>query len=293
MVSCVICNRPNISIHALLAESDFVTLGVDILIQGISIHALLAESDSGNYNQTVDGNTISIHALLAESDNNLSIVISIPPLFLSTLSLRRATNCKNFIICKMIFLSTLSLRRATSAVSSTRPSLTHFYPRSPCGERLLPQSMRWALKLISIHALLAESDRGQRPNWGECLISIHALLAESDNHNLNLPSKPIISIHALLAESDSKLAKTSRTENISIHALLAESDRTGQFVSIPNYYFYPRSPCGERRGEHHANSQQGKFLSTLSLRRATAKVHKTVGHFCAYETNFMEIASSC
>jgi len=29
------------------------------------------------------------------------------------------------------------------------------------------------------------------------------------------------------------------------------------------------------------------------LRRATAKVHKTVGHFCAYETNFMEIASSC
>ena len=35
------------------------------------------------------------------------------------------------------------------------------------------------------------------------------------------------------------------------------------------------------------------FLSTLSLRRATAKVHKTVGHFCAYETNFMEIASSC
>lgn len=30
------------------------------------------------------------------------------------------------------------------------------------------------------------------------------------------------------------------------------------------------------------------FLSTLSLRRATAKVHKTAGHFCAYETNFME-----
>lgn len=36
-----------------------------------------------------------------------------------------------------------------------------------------------------------------------------------------------------------------------------------------------------------------QFLSTLSLRRATAKVHKTVGHFCAYETNFMGIASSC
>lgn len=36
-----------------------------------------------------------------------------------------------------------------------------------------------------------------------------------------------------------------------------------------------------------------EFLSMFSLRRATAKVHKTVGHFCAYETNFMRIASSC
>ena len=35
--------------------------------------------------------------------------------------------------------------------------------------------------------------------------------------------------------------------------------------------FYPRSPCGERRCEHHANSQQEKFLSTLSLRRATGR----------------------
>ena len=34
---------------------------------------------------------------------------------------------------------------------------------------------------------------------------------------------------------------------ISIHALLAESDRTGQSVSIQDYYFYPRSPCGERQ----------------------------------------------
>ena len=45
--------------------------------------------------------------------------------------------------------------------------------------------------------------------------------------------------------------------------------------------------------EQTAREQADKFLSTLSLRRATAKVHKTVGHFCAYETNFMGIASSC
>ena len=80
--------------------------------------------------------------------------------------------------------------------------------------------------------------------------------------------------------------------------------------------FYPRSPCGERQclpgfcrmtaeisihallaeSDHFVGLSAlapEQFLSTLSLRRATAKVHKTVGHFCAYETNFMGIASSC
>lgn len=45
--------------------------------------------------------------------------------------------------------------------------------------------------------------------------------------------------------------------------------------------------------ENGSDITREKFLSTLSLRRATAKVYKTVGHFCAYETNFMGIASSC
>ena len=82
-----------------------------------------------------------------------------------------------------------------------------------------------------------------------------------------------ISIHALRKESD-KVEYTSTDLHIiiSIHALRKESDSN---VIDSNCNF----------------SQ--KFLSTLSARRATAKVHKTVGHFCAYETNFMEIASSC
>ena len=58
-------------------------------------------------------------------------------------------------------------------------------------------------------------------------------------------------------------------------------------------HFYPRSPCGERPTAKANAAQEAAFLSTLSLRRATAKVHKTVGHFYAYETNFMGIASSC
>ena len=57
---------------------------------------------------------ISIHALLAESDVPGNIVLTNVLLFLSTLSLRRAT------------LPDLRLHSAA----------THFYPRSPCGERL-------------------------------------------------------------------------------------------------------------------------------------------------------------
>ena len=34
-------------------------------------------------------------------------------------------------------------------------------------------------------------------------------------------------------------------------------------------YFYPRSPCGERRGRAGGRLRRGGFLSTLSLRRAT------------------------
>ena len=57
----------------------------------ISIHALLAESDMFVNLRVLDG-SISIHALLAESDLALLCVFSIHFLFLSTLSLRRATS---------------------------------------------------------------------------------------------------------------------------------------------------------------------------------------------------------
>ena len=58
-----------------------------------------------------------------------------------------------------IFLSTLSLRRATDTGKEFRPSRSNFYPRSPCGERRIPLHDLVEHFLISIHALLAESDR--------------------------------------------------------------------------------------------------------------------------------------
>ena len=59
----------------------------------------------------------------------------------------------------------------------------------------------------------------------EFRISIHALLAESDRNIANGQSQKHISIHALLAESDPPVRDIIQWEGIiSIHALLAESD---------------------------------------------------------------------
>ena len=123
-----------------------------------------------------------------------------------------------------IFLSTLSLRRATIISPHSAPDNGNFYPRSPCGERpwqrgsrityvefLSTLSLRRATHYdnynlhcveISIHALLAESDTPARISSRLPEISIHALLAESDRLGLLGWLRVLISIHALLAESD-------------------------------------------------------------------------------------------
>ena len=58
----------------------------------------------------------------------------------------------------ILFLSTLSLRRATCDFSQKRHPPHNFYPRSPCGERQHRVGEFQGVHYISIHALLAESD---------------------------------------------------------------------------------------------------------------------------------------
>ena len=87
----------------------------------------------------------------------MQIVIVV--VFLSTLSLRRATPVRDIIQWEGIFLSTLSLRRATERPGQTAKANKDFYPRSPCGERRAIPADCADQARISIHALLAESDR--------------------------------------------------------------------------------------------------------------------------------------
>ena len=101
---------------------------------------------------------ISIHALLAESDTPNTFRHCTTYLFLSTLSLRRAT-CQRELHRQDIPISI----HALLAESDNSPRATMH---------------TWK---ISIHALLAESDGGfdALPKINT-FISIHALLAESD-----------------------------------------------------------------------------------------------------------------
>ena len=105
---------------------------------------------------------ISIHALLAESDLRAEGPKKARYKFLSTLSLRRATaNPDAQADRPPPFLSTLSLRRATFSLALYSPLPANFYPRSPCGERRLMELhfSDECGRMISIHALLAESDK--------------------------------------------------------------------------------------------------------------------------------------
>ena len=129
-------------------------------------------------------------------------------LFLSTLSLRRATNIECLRSKIHAFLSTLSLRRATRKLPMREPTALHFYPRSPCGERR-----------VLTGGLSSDGYFYPRSPCGERLNSAYGALDGAS-----------ISIHALLAESDCQTEWKTYLDN--------------------------------------------KFLSTLSLRRATQKLLK-------------------
>ena len=124
-------------------------------------------------------------------------------LFLSTLSLRRATVTEIWDVIAAItisihallaesdakqaayffwqaFLSTLSLRRATYKKRTKALHAAYFYPRSPCGERLF-DAVQVVIVKIFLSTLSLRRATGVAIVVTSCVnISIHALLAESD-----------------------------------------------------------------------------------------------------------------
>ena len=159
----------------------------------------------------------------------------------------------------------------------------YFYPRSPCGERRVTSSAGTIGKsfLSTLSLRRATSKCLCRPAYTQ--ISIHALLAESDSIAGRITSKGTKFLSTLsLRRATARRALGFVDPDISIHALLAESDDTPS-TSIPKPgNFYPRSPCGERLKRAICRIKVCIFLSTLSLRRATAPSQ----HPCLSNRNF-------
>ena len=170
--------------------------------------------------------------------------------FLSTLSLRRATWKGSELICRLVYFYPHSPCGERHVRITHNPGPCYFYPHSPCGERLYPSQCRTLARDFYPH-----SPCGERPNLLTLEPSAKIFLSTLSLRRATVRCfSPAgcwrISIHTLLAESDVCLYRFSLiTLLISIHTLLAESD----------YDTSSLMQC------------QVKFLSTLSLRRATRR----------------------
>ena len=157
--------------------------------------------------------------------------------------------------------------------------------------------------VISIHALLAESDP---PRGDSCyldnIISIHALLAESDMiHPRSCNAKSNFYPRSPCGERPRIMTTTTCIVSFLSTLSLRRATVAPLLATGGSRYFYPRSPCGERPTVHQWDGQSGcisihallaesdgiglvflwwgvRFLSTLSLRRATDRRPVLSGH---------------
>ena len=191
--------------------------------------------------------------------------------FLSTLSLRRATGSGVGNWPRVIFLSTLSLRRATAPNRHPCQHSKNFYPRSPCGERRGSGVGNWP-RVIFLSTLSLRRATSIKPIFGKIDTNFYPRSPCGErrecwtalNHLLRFLST--LSLRRATVHYDNYNLHCV----ISIHALLAESDRSLRQLQPALCHFYPRSPCGERPLQGCCTLWEVLFLSTLSLRRATA-----------------------
>ena len=97
---------------------------------------------------------ISIHALLAESDVSCMLYDTTALIFLSTLSLRRATSITRIEPCEVSISIHALLAESDEVPNVSKLASSHFYPRSPCGERLcINKRSPWGYVFLSTLSL--------------------------------------------------------------------------------------------------------------------------------------------
>ena len=135
----------------------------------------------------------------------------------------------------------------------------HFYPRSPCGERPNTSPGPKSMTPISIHALLAESDRSK------------TLSRQSPNRFLS----------TLSLRRATPFLRSGRMTRPYFYprSPCGERPHNTDWRGCHRPDFYPRSPCGERQPRQTRHCKKLRFLSTLSLRRATIATKYSWGGF--------------
>ena len=124
-----------ISIHTLLAESDTVTARIIDPTFDFYPHSPCGERPSIFLCTSINVYNFYPHSPCGERHHITDLGSTLIP-----------------------FLSTLSLRRATNVRITHNPGPCYFYPHSPCGERPIIFCKLLDRLVISIHTLLAESD---------------------------------------------------------------------------------------------------------------------------------------
>ena len=149
-----------------------------------------------------------------------------PIIFLSTLSLRRAT----LATWQSDYLYRISIHALLAESDDSLPALRlilcHFYPRSPCGERRPDRQKNINGRTFLSTLSLRRATRYGRPIDVQLVFLSTLSLRRATVPHVYIPGHRWISIHALLAESD--------TRSFSLRCTAPD--------------FYPRSPCGERPG---------------------------------------------
>ena len=167
---------------------------------------------------------ISIHALLAESDVATVGLNLVGQIFLSTLSLRRATFSGDHGHIKGDISIHALLAESDPPVTRRARNLSNFYPRSPCGER----HNAGPLPTVCMD-FYPRSPCGERPRVGAGTTTSQNFYPRSPCGERRRDGKPNVRNSLFLS---------------TLSLRRATSPCCGWFEVI--HYFYPRSPCGER-----------------------------------------------
>ena len=190
----------------------------------ISIHALLAESDSRCLAGHGSGNHFYPRSPCGERRQGQRIGQP-PAVFLSTLSLRRATQ-GGHIAAELVGISIHALL-AESDTDTIRKTQRPY--------------------VISIHALLAESDRHWQMGHSLARQFLSTLSLRRATSSLNADSgiRVFLSTLSLRRATGGFSLQTGDKEFLSTLSL-RRATRKNPPMQLCHSNFYPRSPCGER-----------------------------------------------